>query len=141
MATKTADKFKCPKCGSGRTKPLSLAISAGTRRRTTVGVSRRSLWSSSSTYKTDLVSSLPQRPSNGGAYLLVFLGICGLLFAAVVGSNAKDAQGFAAVIGIIALLFLVGGIGAKKPANQLASAQAGWDQCWLCARCGHRWQA
>ncbi len=22
MATKTADKFKCPKCGSGRTKPI-----------------------------------------------------------------------------------------------------------------------
>jgi hypothetical protein len=35
MATKTADKFKCP----GRTKPLSVAISAGTRRRSTVGFS------------------------------------------------------------------------------------------------------
>ncbi len=58
MATKTADKFKCPKCGSGRTKPISIAISSGTRRRNTVGVSRRSMWGSSSTYKSDLVSSL-----------------------------------------------------------------------------------
>jgi hypothetical protein len=46
MATKTADKFKCPKCGSGRTKPLSVAIAGGTRRRNTVGISRRSMWSS-----------------------------------------------------------------------------------------------
>lgn len=59
MATKTADQFKCPRCGSGRTKPLSIAIDGGTRRRSTVGISRRSMWGSSSTYKTDLVSSLP----------------------------------------------------------------------------------
>ncbi len=81
MATKTADKFKCPECGSGRTKPVSIAIASGTRRRSTNGVSRRSMWGSSSTYKSDLVSSLPQRPSNAGAYLLMFLGVGGFLFA------------------------------------------------------------
>jgi hypothetical protein len=81
MPTKTADKFKCPKCGSGRTKPLSIAIADGTRRRETVGISRRSAWTSSSTYKSDLVSSLPQRPSNAGPYFLVLLGVAGLLFA------------------------------------------------------------
>jgi len=140
MATKTADKFKCPKCGSGRTRPLSLAIAEGTRRRKTVGISRRSLWSSSSTYKSDLVSSLPERPSNAGAYLCIVLGVSGLLLALVVGLNTKGAEGFAVVVGVIGLLFLVGGFAAKKPADQLANAQAGWDQCWLCARCGYRWQ-
>jgi catechol 2,3-dioxygenase-like lactoylglutathione lyase family enzyme len=38
MATRTADKFKCPKCGSGRTKPVSIAIASGTHRRSTVAV-------------------------------------------------------------------------------------------------------
>lgn len=140
MATKTAEKFKCPNCGSGRTKPLSIAIAGGTRRRNTVGISRRSMWSSTSTYKSDLVSSLPQRPSNAGAYLCMFLGICGLLFALLVGSAGKDAAGFAIVIGVVSLVFLLGGIGAKKPPDQLASAQANWDNCWMCARCGNQWR-
>jgi hypothetical protein len=69
MATKTGDKFKCPARGSGRTKPISVAIASGTRRRSTVGVSKRSVWGSSSTYKSDLVSSLSQRPSNAGPTL------------------------------------------------------------------------
>ena len=90
-ANRMPDKFKCPNCGSGRTKPLSIAITAGTRRRRTVGISRRSLWSSASTYKSDFVSGLPQRPSNAGAYLCIFLGVCGLLFAWFVGANIKDA--------------------------------------------------
>ena len=107
MATKTADKFKCPKCGPGRTKPLSMAIVVGTRRRNTVGISRRSMWGSTSTFKSDLVSSLPQRPSNGGAYLCIFLGVCGLLFALFVGSNEKGAEGFAMAIGVVSLLFLL----------------------------------
>jgi ribosomal protein S27AE len=141
MATKTADNYKCPKCGSGRTKPLSIAIAGGTRRRNTVGISRRSMWGSTSTYKSDLVSSLPQRPSNGGAYLCMFLGICGLLFAVFVGSNTKGAKGFAIGIGTLGLLFLVGGYGAKKPADQLANAQANWDRRWMCARCGYQWEA
>ena len=140
MATKTADKFKCPKCGSGRTKPLSVAIGAGTRRRNTVGFSRHSMWNSTSTYKSDLVSSLPQRPSNVGAYLCIFLGVCGLLFALFVALNTKDATGFAVAVGVVALLFLVGGIGAIKPADKLADAQAGWDRRWMCARCGNQWE-
>jgi hypothetical protein len=140
MAIKTADKFKCPKCGSGRTKPVSMAIASGTRRRSTVGVSRRSMWGSSSTYKSDLVSGLPQRPSNAGAYLLIFLGVGGFLFALLVGSADNHATGFAVVIGIIALLFLFGGIGAKKKPEELAAAQSSWDRCWMCARCGNQWE-
>jgi len=124
MATTTADKFKCPKCGSGRTKPLSVAIATGTRRRKTVGMSRRSMWGSTSTYKSDLVSGLPQRPSNGGAYLCIFLGVCGLFLALFVGSNEKGAQGLAVVLGVVGILFFLGGIGAKKPADQLTNAQA-----------------
>jgi len=127
MATKTADKFKCPKCGSGRTKPLSVAIAGGTRRRNTVGISRRSMWSSTSTYKSDLVSSLPQRPSNGGAHLCIFLGVCGVLFALFIGSNMKGADGFAVVVGVVSLLLVLGGIRLKKPPDQLANAQANWD--------------
>jgi hypothetical protein len=141
MATNTADKFKCPKCGSGRTKPLSIAIAGGTRHRSTVGISRRSMWGSTSTYKSDLVSSLPQRPSNVGAYLLMFLGVCGLSLALFVGVNEKGAEGFAAAVGVVGLLFLLGGIGAKKPLDQLANAQASWDKRWMCARCGNQWEA
>ena len=138
---KTADKFKCPKCGSGRTKPLSLAIAGGTRRRNTIGISKRSMWSSTSTYKSDLVSSLPERPSNGGAYLCIFLGVCGLLLALYIASNAKGAEGFAAVVGVVSLMFLLGGIGAKKSPDQLTNAQANWDRRRMCARCGNQWEA
>jgi len=141
MATKTADKFKCPRCGSGRTKPVSIAIASGTRRRSTVGVSRRSMWGSSSTYKSDLVSSLPQRPSNAGAYLLMFIGVGGLLFALLIGSADKNATGFAAVIATVGLVFLFGGIGMKKKPQELATAQSSWDRCWMCARCGNQWEA
>ncbi len=140
MTTKTADKFKCPRCGSGRTKPLSIAIAGGTRRRNTIGISRRSIWGSASTYKSDLVSSLPQRPSNVGAYLLMFLGVCGILLALFVGANEKGAEGFAATVGVFSILLLLGGVGAKKPADQLANAQAGWDKRWMCARCGNQWE-
>jgi len=141
MATRTTDKFKCPMCGSGRTKPLSIAIAGGTRRRSTVGISRRSMWGSSSTYKSDLVSSLPQRPSNAGAYRLMFLGVCGLLLALFVGANEKGAEGVAAAVGVVGLLFLLGGIGAKKLPDQLANAQASWDKRWMCARCGNQWES
>jgi ribosomal protein S27AE len=140
VATKTTDNFKCPKCGSGRTKPLSIAIAGGTRRRSTVGISRRSVWGSSSTYKSDLVSSLPQRPSNAGAYVLVFLGVCGLLFALFVGSSDKNATGIAVGIGVISVVFLVAGIGAKKSPEHLSTAQASWDRRWMCARCGNQWE-
>jgi hypothetical protein len=110
MPTKTADKFKCPNCGSGRTKPVSIAIASGTRRRNTIGISRRSLWSSTSTYKSDLISGLPQRPSNAGSYLCMFFGVCGLLFALFAGSNDKSLVGFAVAVGIVSLLLLLGGI-------------------------------
>jgi transcription elongation factor Elf1 len=140
MATKTADKFKCPECGSGRTKPLSVAIAGGTRRRNTVGISRRSMWSSTSTYKSDLVSSLPERPSNGGAYLCIFLGVCGGLFALFIGSNVKGAAGFAVVVGVVSLLVLLGGIRMKKRPEQLTDAQADWDRRWMCTRCGNQWE-
>jgi ribosomal protein S27AE len=141
MATKTADKFKCPNCGSGRTRPISVAIASGTRRRTTVGLSRRSIWSSSSTYKSDLVSSLPHRPSNAGAYLLMFLGAFGLLFALLIGSADKNTTGFAVLVGIVAFLFLFGGIGARKKPEELIVEQASWDNRWMCARCGNQWEA
>ena len=132
------DKFKCPKCGSGRTKPLSMAIAAGTRRRRTVGVSRRSLWTSSSTYKSDLVASLPQRPSNAGAYLLIFLGVCGLLLTLVVMNNPNQ-SGVTIFLAVVSILLLLAGYFAKTPANQLSQQQESWDNKWLCARCGHQW--
>jgi hypothetical protein len=141
MGTKTADKFKCPNCGSVRTKPISMAIASGTRRRKTVGLSRRTIWGSTSSYKSDLVASLPQRPSNVGAYLLVVLGVGGLLFALLVGSADKNTTGFALVIGFVALLFIFGGIGARKKPEQLTAEQVSWDRRWMCARCGHQWEA
>lgn len=117
-----------------------MAIAGGTRRRNTVGFSRRSLWTSTSTYKSDLVASLPDRPSNAGAYLCIFLGVCGLLFALFVATNANDASWFALLVGIVSLLFLVGGIKARKTPEQLNAAQSSWDSRWLCARCGYQWQ-
>jgi hypothetical protein len=134
-----ADKFKCPTCGSGRTKPLSVAISGGTRRRSAVGLSRRSIWGSSSTYKSDFVSSLPERPSNAGAYISILLGVCGLLFAILVGSGDNQG-GVTAAIVVISVLFIVFGIAAKKPTGQLVEAQATWDRRWVCARCGRQWE-
>src|SRR2546426_35399 len=107
----TADKFNCPKCGSGRTKPLSLAISEGTHRRSTVGFSsRRRVWTSSSTYKSDLVANLPERPSNEGAYGCIALGILGLLIALVLGSSEDALHGLAIGVGIVSALILLLGI-------------------------------
>jgi hypothetical protein len=71
----------------------------------------------------------------------MFLGVCGLLLALFVGVNEKGAEGFAAAVGVVGLLFLLGGIGAKKPLDQLANAQASWDKRWMCARCGNQWEA
>jgi len=140
MGTKNTDKFKCPNCGSGRTKPISIAIAGGTRRRSTVGISRRSIWGSSSTYKSDLVSSLPSRPSNAGPYLCIVLGVCGLLLALMIISNEKDATGFAFGVSVVSILLILGGLRAKKTPQQLAIAQGSWDNCWFCARCGYRWE-
>ena len=135
-----ADKFKCPKCGSGRTKPLSVAIAAGTRRRQTVGFSKRSFWTSTSAYKSDLVASLPKRPSNGMAYLFILAGACGLLFALFIGTNDKNAGGFTAFCAVLSILFLLVGFGIKKSTLVLGNEQEAWDNRWLCARCGHQWQ-
>jgi hypothetical protein len=63
------------------------------------------------------------------------------MLALFVGVNEKGLEGFAVVLGVVSLLFLLGGIGAKKPADQLANAQASWDKRWMCARCGHQWEA
>ena len=140
VALKPNDKFKCPRCGSGRTQPLSIVIAGGTRRRRTIGMSTRSLWGSKSTYKTDLVSSLPQRPSNGIAYLLIFLGACGLVFALLVGSADKNATGIAVGVGVVSVVFLLAGIRLKKTPEQLSAAQASWDKRWMCVRCGYLWE-
>jgi hypothetical protein len=120
---------------------LSVAISGGTRRRNTVGFSSRSIWSSNSTYKSDQIAALPERPSNGRAYALVFLGICGLLLAFFIGSSANDEEGVALVTGVIGGLLVLGGIRMRVTTDRLATAQANWDNCWVCARCGHQWQS
>jgi hypothetical protein len=103
-----------------------------------VGLSRRSVWSSISTYRSDLVSTLPARPSNVVAYLCIFLGVCGLLLAVFVGTDVQE-KGLTVVIGTVGVLFLVVGYAAKKPKERLAAAQVVWDKQWLCARCGHQW--
>jgi hypothetical protein len=69
-----------------------------------------------------------------------FLGVGGLLFAFLIGSSDKNATGFAALIGFVALLFLFAGIGAKKKPEELSTAQSSWDKRWMCARCGNQWE-
>jgi hypothetical protein len=103
-------------------------------------VSARSAWKSQSTYKSDYVSKLPSRPSNGSAYLFILFGAFGLFLAWQVGTNAKDSGVLAGVIAVSSVLFLLAGFGARKRPEQLASAQAAWDKTWSCARCGHQWQ-
>jgi len=105
-----------------------------------MGLSLRSMWGSGSTYKSDLVKSLPQRPSNAVSYLLIFFGVVGLLVAFLVVSADKNATGFAVAVGLVALLFLFGGIGARKKPDELATAQSSWDRRWMCARCGNQWE-
>lgn len=117
-----------------------MAIAGGTGRRKTVGLSRRSFWASTSTYKSDLVAGLPQRPSNATAYLCIFLGVCGLLLALFVGTSDPKAVGFTVLVAVVSLLFLLVGFGTRKPADQVADEQAAWENTWLCARCGHKWQ-
>jgi hypothetical protein len=63
-----------------------------------------------------------------------------LLLALFVGSNVKGVEGFAVVVGVVSLLFLLGGIRMKKPPDQMANAQTNWDRCWMCARCGNQWE-
>ena len=56
----------------------------------------------------------------------------------MIGSH-KGTQGLAIGIGLLSSLFVLGGVGAMKPADQLANAQASWDKRWMCSRC-HQWE-
>jgi Flp pilus assembly protein protease CpaA len=71
----------------------------------------------------------------------MLIGVGGLLFALLVLSTDNHAAGFAVLCGLVGLLFLFGGIGAKKSPEQLATAQESWDNRWMCARCGNQWEA
>jgi len=71
----------------------------------------------------------------------MIIGVGGLLFALLIFSVDKNAGAFAAFVGFIALLFLLGGIGAKKKPEELSIAQESWDKRWMCARCGNQWKA
>jgi hypothetical protein len=53
----------------------------------------------------------------------MLIGVGGLLFALLILSADKNSIGFPAFAGFIALLFLLGGIGAKKKPKELAFAQ------------------
>jgi hypothetical protein len=71
----------------------------------------------------------------------MLLGVAGLLFAFLIGSVEKNAIGFSAFVGFIALLLLLGGIRSRKKPEELAVAQESWDKRWTCARCGNQWEA
>lgn len=71
----------------------------------------------------------------------MLIGVGGLLFALLILSVDKNSIGLAAFVGFIALLLLLGGIGAKKKPAELAVAQETWDKRWMCARCGNQWEA
>ena len=70
----------------------------------------------------------------------MFIGVGGVLFALLIALADKNAGGFAALVGFVALLFVLGGIGAKKKPEELAVAQESWDRRWMCARCGNQWE-
>jgi hypothetical protein len=74
-------------------------------------------------------------PVEAGAHPPMFLGVCGLLFALLVGSGDKNATGIAVGIGVISVVFLLAGTGAKKSLELVK--WAGQDsnlQVWLEAR-------
>jgi hypothetical protein len=75
------------------------------------------------------------------AYLFIFAGVCGLLLALFVGANGTNAGGFAILCLALSILCLLAGFGVKKGTQVLANEQQAWDHQWLCARCGHQWQA
>ena len=77
-----------------------MVIATGTRRRSTVGVSRRSVWTSGSTYRSDFVASLPSRPTNTWAYLFMVAGAVGIFFAA----GNSDGRTVFACVGIALVL-------------------------------------
>jgi len=71
----------------------------------------------------------------------MFIGVGGFLFALLIVSVDKHSGGFAAFVGLIALLFVLGGIGSKRKPEELAAAQESWDKRWMCCRCGNQWEA
>jgi hypothetical protein len=82
------------------------------------------LWSSTSTYKSDLVSAfgnVPPTVAHTSACFSMFLRVCGLLFALLAGSADKNEAGSAMVVGAVGLPFLSGGIRMKKAPDQLWS--------------------
>src|SRR5262245_23277025 len=137
------DKFNCPNCGSGRTKPVSLIVSSGTRTRSTLGASsRKNIWGSSSTYKSKLVESLGERPSNSIANVCIVLGVVGMLLAFAIWSSAsRDDGSIGAVFSVPAGILLLIGFGARSPREKLLAEQNVWDKQWFCSRCGHKWVA
>lgn|SRR5437667_9012845 len=131
---KTINKFRCPVCDSGRTKPLPMAVNTGTRRRNTVGLSRRSVWTSTSKYTSDFVSSLPFYPSNFSAYALIGAGLFALLIALV--ANDPETRTVCLVLGLLVLAL---GFSIRKPQAILEAARRAWRGTWVCMRCGHQW--
>jgi len=65
---------------------------------------------------------LPERPSNE-AHPCIFVGVS--IPALFVGANAKDAEGVAVTVDVVGLLFMLVGISARKPADELANTRAG----------------
>jgi hypothetical protein len=125
-------KFKCPNCGSERTKPIPIAVAEGTRRRGTVGLSRRGVWGSASMYQTDFVRSISHHPAGHGC--LITLAVIGLLYG--LGSWVVD-KSRAIMIIIISIAALVW---VKTLKGQQSIEQEHWDRSWICARCGYRWE-
>ena len=140
-STAVSEKFKCPNCGSGRTRPVTLIIESGIRTRRTVGVSsRRSVWGSTSTYKSKLIDRLGSRPSNRSSNFCIALGVLGVLLAVgILSSGGSDAQLGSAIFGVPAAILLVVGFGGRLSAEKLRQAQAAWDNQWFCSRCGTKW--
>ena len=60
-----------------------------------------------------------------GSYLCIFVGACGLLIAVWAGISNSDNG--AIIFGVAGVFFLIIGIAARKPADQLENAQAAWD--------------
>jgi hypothetical protein len=129
-------KFDCPNCGSARTKPVPVAVTEGTRRGGRIGVSRRGVWGSASTYQNDFITSISRNPKRHGC--LTTFGALGLVYAlgSLIGGTSETVT-TSIVIGIISVLVLVGVTQAKR---QRSIEQAHWERSWVCFRCGYEWE-